>query len=134
MRIIKFRGKEYETGAWRYGLPMTINHEYGIVVLVEEGISVTRERFRIHLNTLGQFTGYLDSEGREIYEGDVVQHKISERQQSLCAVEFLEEAGAWSLVGGWRDIPFNNWSCIEGDLLPRLTILGNKYDNPELTY
>lgn len=70
MREIKFRGKD-DNGHWHFGDLRTSEHFPPQIV---EGGLYTRFFF-VDSATVGQFTGLCDSEGREIYEGDVVRHK-----------------------------------------------------------
>lgn len=137
MREIKFRGKRVDNGEWVIGsLVMVCNGEslkrYPCIV-----ISYNHDTFDWHEvipETIGQFTGLTDKNGKEIFEGDILRlylpndewlhHKKSERVVSM---EFLNYE--WYLRG-FNSLNGNFYfGNIKADMLE---IIGNIHDNPEL--
>lgn len=123
MRPIKFRGKGRRTGIFFYGnLYIDMYGRTNIFSLEVVGIEVEPE-------TVGQFTGLCDYNGKEIFEGDIVKWSNG----MLYAVKFLD--GMF-----YASIEECNEDIFGGFPLHRLTeyddrkceIVGNIYDNPEL--
>ena len=67
MREIKFRGQTIN-GEWAYGLLCHKDDKW--YVSNSAGIPTAYE---VRPETIGQFTGLVDKNGKEIYEGDVVK-------------------------------------------------------------
>jgi len=121
MREIKFRGKpKYGTG-WVYGYLVV---KFGVAYIAFENEDHQFEEVEVQPETVGQYTGLKDRNGREIYEGDVCQYGDDTR----LSVEW--EDGSWWFDPGdsfavftWGDVDFKR---------EKLEIIGNIYEDREL--
>lgn len=72
MRDIKFRGKRFDNGEWLYGfLLQDENGDYYILPTGAKGLS---KENKVEPKTIGQFTGEVDANGKDIYEGDIIEY------------------------------------------------------------
>lgn len=113
MREIKFRGRRLDNGKWVTG---DLLHGKNGKVLINAGTKMFTNYAEIDPNTVGQFTGLLDKNGKEIYEGDIV-----EMGKYTGEVRWMPGKCCFQLSPGGV---FLSRNC---------TVLGNIYDHPELT-
>lgn len=127
MREIKFRGKRLENGEWVYGDLVQIEgsyiYDYDIGDNgVEQKPILSQIKWNVNPETVGQYTGLKDKNGKEIYEGDI----LSWEGYPPAIVVFIE--GTFSV--------FDSISDDTGQLLIEVLIgaeiTGNIHDNPEL--
>ena len=133
MREIKFRGKSLETGEWVYG--DLLQYDDGSVCIGVHSKNYTDDGFNVghykHIisvdeDTIGQYTGMEDRNGKEIYEGDIILQQGYHGGNEKMVVRF--EHGAF--IVGYH----NGSSTIKRPMLinKKCKTLGNIYDNPEL--
>lgn len=126
MREIKFRGKNTDTKEWVYGDLYSTSE---IPMIVVNGIASEYENFVVVIpETVGQYTGLEDDDGNEIYEGDLIKHRNPKPfKDAIYEVIFLN--GGFAIknddyIGDLNEYLKNGRS--------HKTIIGNKYQNPDL--
>lgn len=135
MRTIKFRGKRLKIDdpleRWIEGSLAIWSDMYDRRhICIVSGVGHNND---IDPDTVGQFTGLYDKNGKEIYEGDILiepsvatvplEVRYNEKQCAFCLIEHTHTEGP--LLG----------TCPLGDMLrhyPFMKVVGNIHDNPEL--
>lgn len=138
MREILFRAKRIDNGEWIEGYYATqsnhacfanqLKHQHFIFkdVCLDFNLGGLQE-FRIIPETVGQFTGLTDKNGKKIFEGDILDccdRVVFTKWHSYC--------GTWDSMF----IKYSGDLCSNG-ITPaewkyRAVVIGNIHDNPEL--
>ena len=131
MRPIKFRAKDFG-GVWYYGSLGYSNIHTKIYFQTGKGSVKRMDWVYINQDTIGQFTGLKDKNGKEIYEGDIVGWKddnllyaVIFRKGMFYASVDVEDCNE-EIYGGF---PLCTLASQGGK---GIEIVGNIYDNPEL--
>lgn len=135
MRVVKFRGKSsnnvespisdeiiVEKGQWIYGSLVNdaAPNEDGSTCLIHTKTEYGLQYFYVDPATIGQFTGLLDADGKEIYEGDII--KIEDEGVTLKP----KVVGFNNGMFGADDFSLAYYG---GNIIK---VMGNIHDNPEL--
>ena len=141
-REIKFRGKSIDE--WVYGMLCKVNEgdtEHGEPIKYK--IQTEEKEYGEYVNcfitdenTIGQYTGLHDKNGKEIYEGDIVLLDCYYYEEPAFDGEFKviydNINGMWLLV----DLENKDRGFAFGEIRSyykaEIEVIGNIYDNPEL--
>lgn len=125
-----FKGKRKDNGEWIEGwyAPLVCNDKT-IIPCIRNKNGTDKE---VIPETVGQYTGLTDKNGKKIFEGDIVKTKFGR----LCIVVWFSSPE----YNGWDLIVYNRADVIftkapdKFDIYDKcnLEVIGNIHDNPEL--
>lgn len=159
MREILFRGKHKDSGEWVEGVPYFENNQCFMITdlfICEEYQCTGAENVEAISETVGQYTGLTDKNGKKIFEGDVVQYLTYDDFDCHSVVKFGEykqdgsggEYGARDCLGFYIEV--DNFTCPDWcenepecfrdykkqqnilEISNECEVIGNIHDNPEL--
>ena len=153
MRDILFRGKRVDNGEWIEGFFVAMDGEsliyaqsdlqfdgsfaeiFGLADDAQETKIVGMEVFQVIPETVGQYTGLKDKNGKRIFEGDVV-HILGNQQVEdwknvnyNASIAFLD-GGFCAIDGTIEEHGFRRYALARMDF--DLEVIGNIHDNSEL--
>lgn len=124
-REIKFRGKLVNSKEWAEGnLCIRVDGTY--IITPDE--TILGKYGKVNKETVGQYTGLHDKNGKEIYEGDIIEWTTLSGKKYRFSVEYSNKYAQYVSVNT-KDVsmeyePLGDYENIE--------VIGNMYDNPEL--
>ena len=125
MKDIKFRGKRLDNGEWIEGDLLRMNGHWFIFPDPAPG---GIDKYEVDPATVGEFTGLKDKNGKEIYEGDVMEIPETEFNAEIIGRVLFEEDAYYIIPLRGGHLWGLHWSLRKHDA----KIIGNIHDNPEL--
>lgn len=113
IRKIVFRGKRLDNKEWVY-----------VYLADREYINNCLSSIKVSIDTIGEYTGLDDKNGKKIYEGDIVKTLFLDPTLNA-PISFHNGAFMVDYYEGRHKIPLQ-------DLHDIVEVIGNIYDNPEL--
>ena len=131
MREILFRAKRIDNGNWvegdlRQDRYLKTDYISGWDYYATEG-GLEREPFEYEIEpeTLCQYTGMVDRNGKRIWENDIVKHEVSD---TIGTVKWYQE----DYVGWCVDDIVIDEQQFTDEMWNECEVIGNIFDNPEL--
>ena len=149
MREILFRGKVKDNGQWVYGSYCPYNwnicgerKENPQIIIISDDKMIDGLWCEVIPETVGQYTGLTDKNGKKIFEGDIVRYQFdnddcpfpNKRTEPILGRVFFSDFRASFSVTAGR----NGGSALNNDLFKyvqngnRVEVIGNINDDPEL--
>ena len=138
MREILFRGKRTDNGAWVEGAFCLKDCDDPFGDMVDRPSIIKYDPpcdgfwFRVDPETVGQFTGLTDKNGKKIFEGDILKESDviynGEIQINGHIFTVAMRKGCWCVLSTCY---FDEWDFLCSNA-NRCEVIGNIHDNPEL--
>ncbi|MCC8160099.1 MAG: YopX family protein [Oscillospiraceae bacterium] len=121
MRTILFRGKCDFGPDWKYGYLTAKKFEDGVLLYI---LTDYMAKYSIIPNTIGQYTGLDDKNGKPIYEGDIV--KLKDNEDDTGVIKWADGEAMFMFKADTWCTDFDHIDCED------VEVIGNIHDNPEL--
>lgn len=121
MREISFRGKRLDNGEWVDGNLFIDEKEDKHEILI--GYANYRVSWEVAPETVGEFTGLIDKNGKKIFEGDIVKsYDIFGRVDGCGVVHWSNTFCSWH---------FGKYKSMYSEHIATYEVIDNIHDNPE---
>ena len=144
MREILFRGKRIDNGQWVYGVPVIGITSGVFMVWIESetkrghgelSLRDVVKQAEVIPETVGQYTGLKDKNGKEIFEGDIIAFEDSDggyEYPDLVVNTGIVEYGELRFYFTNRVAVDMGDFYIKDGRCDEVEVIGNIHDNPEL--
>jgi hypothetical protein len=135
MREIKFRGQDVN-GHWHIGLLSISQARTG---QPEKGYYISNSAgspwaYQVRPDTVGQYTGLKDKDGKEIYEGDILSNQTFSDWIVKYSTDGYDYGSGCDICGWllWSEKYGEDVSLLSLATEDMVQVIGNATDNPEL--
>lgn len=148
MREILFRGKRKDDDKWAYGYLYIRNDGQYEISFYSKYFDSERFTYDVIPETVGQYIGLTDKNGKKIFEGDIVKTQpFSDKpysskakyKQHIGVVEyrirhFKNRFYEQDYEAGWTVTisDYGKFTCYNWNEFFKCEVIGNIHDNPEL--
>lgn len=147
MQYILFRGKRVDNGKWVEGnyyeskISGCFILSPKIKVREKDGVVINDsfEVAKVIPETVGQYTGLTDKNGKKIFDGDIISAITldtgNEQRAVVCFGNFIDENNGDEYIGFFIDFDGVKTTITQlamEECKNRIEVIGNIYDNPEL--
>ena len=131
MREILFRGKRVNGDEWIDGdsLIHSALKKGDVCIGVTDGMAI----YEVIPETIGQYTGLTDKNGKKIFEGDVCRFREWSKGEMCWIGKVYWEHQQFMISGGRnKECETEFVLCMSRFIPENIEVMGNIYDNPEL--
>lgn len=130
MREILFRAKRLDNGEWVEGLLWRKKYNSNkLFISCFPNEDDDEEAYVIDPETVGQFTGMLDINGKKIFEGDIINFKrttaLGFTASRIGDVRYYDKLPIYYIMATTGDA----WDWVD---CQEIEVIGNIFDDPEL--
>ncbi len=87
------------------------------------------EKYEVIPETVGQYTGLTDKNGKKIFEGDIIQGFLSYTQEDRAVIAYEKGIMGFVPVPAFDEMYGRDYEIQDSE---DIEVIGNVYDNPEL--
>ncbi|TRX35431.1 YopX family protein [Flavobacterium restrictum] len=120
---LKFRGYSSKSNRWHYGFAFNPHLEVWHILHSDNDLPFkeTQREALVAKSSIGQFTGFIDKKGNDIYKGDILKFDFH-----IKTYEVIWHDGAYYLRNGNQNTRLSTTS------LSGYYVIGNVFENPEM--